>query len=59
MSESNSKIFSLKDHLVRVCVKYGGRDKVEIYKVDKLFWLMFLGRNWLSHFVSTENEYSV
>ncbi len=32
----------------------GGRDKVEFYKVDKHFWLLFLGQNCGLHFRSTQ-----
>ncbi len=45
--------------LVDQVLVYGGRDKVEFYKVDKLFWHTFLVRNWQSRIMSTENEYSV
>ena len=36
---------------------WGGRDKVEFFKVDKGFWPTCLGQNWRSHFRLTQSHY--
>jgi len=37
----------------------GGRVKVEIFKVDKRFWRVDLGRNWAMSSMSTRFDYVI